>query len=307
MIKNILVGTAFCAFLQSGAWHLATARAAESSEVPLQKQGGVYTVPVLINGVIPLQFIVDSGAADIAIPADVFLTLLRTGTIGKEDFIGSGQYQLADGSTVKSDRFIIRELKVGNNVLSDVQASITSVKSTPLLGQSFLSRFSSWALNNDRHVITLVSRGNGEIFRGNPRSSPSETTTMALNPLSGPREQSTVLCGRSVDYVLDTTGTGDYAGFVGVWTGTWNNPSRLCGGLIVEKIRPDGAAQATYIYGSGKMGWKQQRVTGPIQPGRFTFQDDQGSTFSFQLKPEDNLEAVFKGTSGSLIATFNRK
>src|SRR5690349_5235067 len=142
MIKpSLLVRAAFYAFLSQ----LAMASAQERSEVSLQKTGGVYTVPVLINSIIPLQFIVDSGAGDVSIPVDVFLTLLRTGTINKDDFIGSAKYRLADGSTVESDRFLIHELKVGNHILKNVQASIENVKSTPLLGQSFFSRFSSWA------------------------------------------------------------------------------------------------------------------------------------------------------------------
>ena len=92
MFKTLLVGAVLCAFLLDGGSLLATASAQERSEVSLLKKGGVYTVPVLINGVIPLQFIVDSGAADISLPADVFLTLLRTGTIGKADFVGNAQY-----------------------------------------------------------------------------------------------------------------------------------------------------------------------------------------------------------------------
>jgi uncharacterized protein YecT (DUF1311 family) len=78
------------------------------NDIPLEFTGGIYVVPVLINGVLPLRFNVDSGAADVSIPADVFLTLVRTGTIGKEDYIGTGKYHLADGSVVDSDRFYIR-------------------------------------------------------------------------------------------------------------------------------------------------------------------------------------------------------
>jgi uncharacterized protein YecT (DUF1311 family) len=57
-------------------------------EVSLTKSGGVYMVPVLLNGFLPLPFIVDSGATDVSLPADVVLTLLRTGTIRDNDFIG---------------------------------------------------------------------------------------------------------------------------------------------------------------------------------------------------------------------------
>jgi hypothetical protein len=79
-----------------------------------QTEGGTLVVPVLINDAITLTFIIDSGAADVSIPADVFLTLMRAGTVDKSDFIGSRTYELADGSTVPSPIFCIRSLKVGN-------------------------------------------------------------------------------------------------------------------------------------------------------------------------------------------------
>src|SRR5215469_1681814 len=66
--------------------------------VRMQQEGGTYVVPVLINNAIKLDFVVDSGSADVSVPADVVLTLFRTGTIGKSDFIGEQTYVLADGS-----------------------------------------------------------------------------------------------------------------------------------------------------------------------------------------------------------------
>ena len=52
-----------------------------SMSVPMRMEGGTYVVPVLINGAITLDFVVDSGAADVSIPVDVVLTLMRTGTL----------------------------------------------------------------------------------------------------------------------------------------------------------------------------------------------------------------------------------
>ena len=51
------------------------------TSVPMRMEGGTYVVPVLINGAITLDFVVDSGAADVSIPADVVMTLMRTGTL----------------------------------------------------------------------------------------------------------------------------------------------------------------------------------------------------------------------------------
>ena len=40
-------------------------------------QVGSFVVPVLVNGEITLNFIVDSGAADVSIPGDVVSTLIE--------------------------------------------------------------------------------------------------------------------------------------------------------------------------------------------------------------------------------------
>jgi len=127
-----------------------------SISVPLQADGGTYVVPILINNAITLNFTVDSGATDVSIPADVVLTLIRTGTLDKSDFIGSATYVLADGSTMSSTRFRIRSLKIGDRLVQDVSGSISPVGGTLLLGQSFLSHFKSWSINNARKTLVLV-------------------------------------------------------------------------------------------------------------------------------------------------------
>jgi len=118
-------------------------------------EGGTFVVPVTINGQLTLKFVVDSGAADVSIPADVFMTLVRTDTITEADFLGKQTYQLADGSTVPSQRFVIRSLKVGDKVLENVTGSIAPVAGSLLLGQSFLSRFTSWSIDNQRRALLL--------------------------------------------------------------------------------------------------------------------------------------------------------
>jgi clan AA aspartic protease (TIGR02281 family) len=125
-------------------------------QVPLQRQGGTFVVPVEINGAITLDFTVDSGAADVSVPADVFSTLRRKGTITDADIIRDQTYVLADGSKSKSFTFTIRSLKVGNTVLENVRGGFEkSPQGSLLLGQSFLERFKSWSIDNTRHVLLL--------------------------------------------------------------------------------------------------------------------------------------------------------
>jgi clan AA aspartic protease (TIGR02281 family) len=123
--------------------------------VALKKAGGTFVVPVEINGAITLDFTVDSGAADVSVPLDVYSTLMRKGTIKDSDVIGERTYVLADGSKVQSFTFAIRSLKVGDIVVENVIGSVGPMQGSLLLGQSFLERFKSWSVDNTKHVLRL--------------------------------------------------------------------------------------------------------------------------------------------------------
>ncbi len=129
---------------------------ASSVSVPLQTQGETYLVPVLINGAITLTFVIDSGASDVSIPADVLITLVRTGTVEATDFMGNTTYMLADGRTIPSTTFRLRSLKVGNKIVENVTGSVAPVEGPLLLGQSFLSRFKAWSIDNSTQALILV-------------------------------------------------------------------------------------------------------------------------------------------------------
>jgi clan AA aspartic protease (TIGR02281 family) len=129
---------------------------AANDEVRLVMNGGIFTVPVVINRSISIPFVLDSGAADVQLPAEVVLTLIRTGTLSDTDFLGGSSYVLANGTTLSSPRFNIHEMRIGNHVVRDVEASVgPAIKSEALLGQSFLSKLPSWTLDNRRHVLIL--------------------------------------------------------------------------------------------------------------------------------------------------------
>jgi predicted aspartyl protease len=111
---------------------------------------------VVINRAVSIPFILDSGSSEVQLPAEVVLTLIRTRTVSEGDFIGASSYVLANGSTLRSPRFNIREMRVGQHVVRDVAASVgPAISSDALLGQSFLSKLPSWTLDNARHVLIL--------------------------------------------------------------------------------------------------------------------------------------------------------
>jgi predicted aspartyl protease len=112
-------------------------------------------VPVRINDTITLPFLLDTGASDLVIPADVALTLIRAGALASGDFIGRSRYLLANGSEDVSDLVVLREVKVGEHVVRNVTASISPPRGEPLLGQSFLSKFGAVTLDYKRLMLIL--------------------------------------------------------------------------------------------------------------------------------------------------------
>jgi hypothetical protein len=117
------------------------------------------------------------------------------------------------------------------------------------------------------------------------------------------------LCGRNIDYTMDLRD--NRSAFQGVWSGNWNNSGRLCGGLVVERIRTDGTVDLIYVYGptqpGSKLTWKQQRRIGILDTaGRLSFQDDQGSIFRFDLLESSILSATFLSGSGQFNGSFKK-
>ena len=126
--------------------------------VPIQRMGNNYLVPGLVNNAMTLNFIVDSGAADVTVPADVVATLKSTGALSDRDFSGRQIRGLADGSKMTSEIFRIRSLAVGDWLVQDVAASVTPAGAPPLLGQAFFSRLKSWSIDNVTQTLLLVVR-----------------------------------------------------------------------------------------------------------------------------------------------------
>jgi clan AA aspartic protease (TIGR02281 family) len=126
-----------------------------AESVALTREHGAFVLPVVMNGRITRNFMIDSGATDVTISAEVLAALTRAGTIATTDFLDSQVYQLADGSKTRTQRVRIRSLRVGGVELKDVIVSVAPHADLLLLGQSFLGRLQSWAIDNQRHLFAI--------------------------------------------------------------------------------------------------------------------------------------------------------
>ena len=125
------------------------------NEIALLRVGRAFKVHVVINGRMETDALVDSGATYVSIPADVISKLKLTGTLTDNDFTGTEAFLLADGSIVPAQTFRLQSLKVGNRVVENVIANSARPGAPFLLGLSFLTKFKSWSIDNDRGVLVL--------------------------------------------------------------------------------------------------------------------------------------------------------
>src|SRR5947207_4173179 len=188
--------------------------ASHAETIQLEQRGGVYFLPVRINDAVTVPFILDSGASEIAIPADVFSVLKRTGTISQADFLGTGHYRIASGEAVSSDRYTLHKISVGDHfVVTDVVANVVPSGGEPLLGQSFLQKLPAWTLDNAKHALVLHDG--------------TENQTGAQSPPQPARESDTIsalICGQYVPAQSGST----------VLVGSWQRAKAppLCAGIV---------------------------------------------------------------------------
>jgi hypothetical protein len=100
-------------------------------EVKIERRGDTYRVPVRINDTITLPFLLDTGATDLVIPADVALTLIRAGALRSGDFVGKDRYRLANSSEEVSDLVVLHEVQVGEHIVRNVTPSISPPQGEP--------------------------------------------------------------------------------------------------------------------------------------------------------------------------------
>lgn len=132
-------------------------RPAFSEEIKLRSIGGVYTVPVRLNSSLTMDFMIDTGAADVGLSDDITGKLLSTAVMAERDFKGSETYTLADGSSVKCRTLVLRSVRIGGREVKDVNASACPGNPPLLLGQSFLKKLGPWALDYGRNALVVMS------------------------------------------------------------------------------------------------------------------------------------------------------
>lgn len=119
------------------------------TEVSISRHsGGTFEVPCSVNG-LNLNMLFDTGASDVTISSVEANFMLKNDYLSVSDIKGKKYYQIANGDLTEGTVITLKEVKVGNAVLRNVDASVVKSQKAPLLlGQSVMERFGTITIDN---------------------------------------------------------------------------------------------------------------------------------------------------------------
>ena len=139
----------------------------------MKRLSGVYTVKCEVNGV-KKDFIFDTGAAHTSLSQEFVNELLAKRKISKADFVGTTQTRNASGVIDNNATVIIKQLKVGNRLMSNVKAIVAVAQKAPLLlGLNAIELLGEWSMK--KGYLVLHDDASGSSRQGSYSSSQQGT------------------------------------------------------------------------------------------------------------------------------------
>ena len=121
----------------------------------VRKSGGTFEIPCNINGLL-LQMIFDTGASDVTISSVEANFMFKNGYLSEKDIKGKKYYKIANGQISEGTTITLREVKIGDAVLHNVDASVVKSQKAPLLlGQSAMERFGTITIDNQNNKLII--------------------------------------------------------------------------------------------------------------------------------------------------------
>ncbi|NTS40437.1 clan AA aspartic protease [Flavisolibacter sp. BT320] len=97
----------------------------------------------------------DTGASDMLINADMEADLKKEAILGPTNYLGMGEYEMANGSIDSCRQYRVNGVRLGGFTLDNVIVSVSDKGQRIIVGKTVLNKFRSWALNNQENKLYL--------------------------------------------------------------------------------------------------------------------------------------------------------
>ncbi|MBF0429166.1 MAG: clan AA aspartic protease [Magnetococcales bacterium] len=150
----------------------------EDETIPFLSRGtrGQYWIPVLVNGQMTVDFLIDTGANIVVLPQDIVDGLVASGSVKPKDWLGVAASTLADGSMGRMSVVRLESLRIGRHVLRNIAVSVTPAKSMPLLGTPVLEQLGAWRIDSKQRQLRIPFSPQAEATVEKPTAVETNTT-----------------------------------------------------------------------------------------------------------------------------------
>ena len=103
-----------------------------------------------------IQFwLFDTGASDLLINNDMEKTLQQEGVLTQQNYLGTGEYEMANGLVDTCRKYLVQNTKIGKFTVNNVVMAVTDKGKRIIVGKSLLNKFNNWELNNEKNILIL--------------------------------------------------------------------------------------------------------------------------------------------------------
>lgn len=98
----------------------------------------------------------DTGASDLLINKDMEESLKKENKLTEKDYLGTGEYEMANGMIDTCRRYKMDNIKIGSFSINNVVVAVTEKGKKIIAGRALLNKFCQWVINNRDNTLTLT-------------------------------------------------------------------------------------------------------------------------------------------------------
>lgn len=115
---------------------------------------GMNYVKIKIGSLVKV-WLLDTGASDMLINKDMETALKSENIISDSNYLGIGEYEMANGSIESCRKYNINSVQIGKFTINNINISVTEKGKRILVGRSLLNKFAHLELDNKTNKLIL--------------------------------------------------------------------------------------------------------------------------------------------------------
>lgn len=97
----------------------------------------------------------DTGATDMLINKEMESTLRKEGIINDSAYLGTGEYEMANGIVDTCRKYRIDNIRIGKFSINNVVVAVSDKNKRIIAGRSLFNKFSNWLINNKNSTLII--------------------------------------------------------------------------------------------------------------------------------------------------------